>query len=185
MNKEVKKRLRLEYKAKRAAMTAEEKRESDYVITQTVLNSGFYADSQELLCYVSTDSEIDTKNIIAEALECGKSVFVPKCTEQKGVMRFYRIKSSDDLVSGKYGIMEPADTDDDNEWKSSPKKALCIVPALCCDRSGNRLGYGGGYYDRFLREFGGMKVCLCYRRFADVDLPLEEHDVLCDAVIKG
>ena len=185
MNSELKKRLRFEYRAKRAQITADEKQMSDSAITQAVLSNCLYIQAQELLCYVSTDDEIDTKSIIFDALMRGKKVFVPKCTEQKGVMRFYRINSFDDLKIGKYGILEPVDTDFDNEWRQSKKNALCIVPALCCDSSGNRLGYGGGYYDRFLSGFNGKKICLCYSRFADVELPLEKHDILCDVVIKG
>ena len=154
-------------------------------ITRAVLSSDFYADAQQILCYVSTADEIDTSAIISDALERGKAVFVPKCTEQKGIMRFYRIRSFDDLKSGKFGIPEPVNTEPDNEWHQDANTALCIVPTLCCDRLGNRLGYGGGYYDRFLRGFNGKKLCLCYARFADVQLPLEEHDVVCDAVIKA
>lgn len=185
MNKEVKRRLRLEYKAKRSRIPADEKRERDLKITQTVLNSAFYAEAREVLCYVSTDDEIDTKGIISDALSLGKKVFVPKCTEQKGIMRFYQITSFDDLKLGKFNIPEPLNSYDDNEWQHSGKKVLCIVPALCCDRFGNRLGYGGGYYDRFLSGFDGKKLCLCYACFADVQLPLDEHDVFCDEVIKG
>ncbi len=185
MNKELKRQLRVEYRAKRVQIPAEEKRESDFNIAQEFLNTDVYLQAQELLCYVSTKDEIDTREIIADALRKGKKVFVPKCTEQKGVMLFYLIGSFDDLKVGSYGIFEPVNTSVDNEWSQTDKKSVCVVPALCCDRSGNRLGYGGGYYDRFLRNFNGKTVCLCYSRFSDVDLPFEEYDVPCDMVIKG
>ena len=159
--------------------------QSDIAITNALLGSVIYNESQELLCYVSTADEIDTVGIISDALERGKSVFVPKCTDQKGVMIFYRISSLDDLHVDRYGIREPIDTCAEKAWAQSDKSALCVVPALCCDSNGNRLGYGGGYYDRFLRGFSGKTVCLCYSRFSDIKLPVEEHDVICDAIIKG
>lgn len=185
MNKEAKKQLRSEYRAKRAQIPIGEKCKRDAEIADKFLNSDIYGQSNEILCYVSTKDEIDTRGIIITALECGKKVFVPKCTEQKGVMRFYRINSFADLKAGNYGIFEPTNTNSDNEWKPSNCSTVCVAPALCCDKSGNRLGYGGGYYDRFLREFNGKVVCLCYSHFSDVDLPVEAHDVPCDEVIKA
>ena len=185
MKTEVKRQLRLEYRAKRAQIPEEEKRASDFKITREFLNTDVYLKAQEILCYVSTKDEIDTSGIISDALKNGKKVFVPKCTEQKGVMLFYRISSFDDLKVGSYGIFEPVNVCPDNEWRQTTKMSVCVVPTLCCDSAGNRLGYGGGYYDRFLRDYDGKTVCLCYSRFSNVDLPIEENDVPCNIVIKG
>lgn len=185
MNKKVKKQLRLEYRTKRAQIPETEKRKSEFNITQSFLNADVYLEAQEVLCYVSTKDEIDTRGIISDALRNGKKVFVPKCTDQKGVMLFYRIDSFDDLKEGRYGIFEPVNISADNEWRQTDKKSVCVVPALCCDRFGNRLGYGGGYYDRFLHNFNGKTICLCYSVFSNVDLPVEEYDIPCDIVIKG
>ncbi|MBR5273409.1 MAG: 5-formyltetrahydrofolate cyclo-ligase [Clostridia bacterium] len=181
---QIKKKMRGEYAAMRVAIPVNEKKERDLNIAQQLFNSQYYKSAQEILCYVSTENEIDTKLIITDAIKRGKSVFVPKCMEQKGVMRFYLIHSLGDLKSGKYGILEPDCTTAD-EWHKSNENTLCIVPALCCDGNGNRLGYGGGYYDRFLCDFTGIAVCLCYAEFSDVDLPCEQYDVACKVVIKG
>ena len=185
MNNEVKKQLRAAYRAKRAQLSAEEKCMSDSKITRELLSSALYAEAEEILCYVSTDDEVDTRAIISDALTRGKSVFVPKCTEQRGVMLFYKIASLDDLKIDSYGILEPINPTPRSEWRQTGISSLCIVPALCCDRSGNRLGYGGGYDDRFLSRFNGKTVCLCYARFSDADLPVDDHDIPCDAVISG
>lgn len=185
MSKEEKKKLRIEYRTARAKISNDEKQKKDFEITQALLINDAYTKAQEVLCYVSTGDEIDTRGIILDALRRGKKVFVPKCTEQKGVMKFYKINSFDDLSTGKYGIPEPINTADDNEWQRGNDASVCIVPTLCCDRFGNRLGYGGGYYDRFLNDFNGKTVCLCYSQFSQADIPLEEHDVPCDIVIKG
>lgn len=185
MNKEAKKQLRVEYRTKRAQFSAEEKQKSELNITRIFLNTYEYLQAQEILCYVSAKDEIDTRAIISDALKNGKKVFVPKCTEQKGIMFFYRINSFDELKSGRYGILEPTKTTIENEWKQTASNSVCVVPALCCDRAGNRLGYGAGYYDRFLQNYKGKTVCLCYSRFSDVDLPVDENDIPCDIVIKG
>ena len=144
--------LRLEYRTKRAQLPSEEKLASDLQITRLVLENKAYDEAQELLCYVSTADEVDTRAIISDAFARGKSVFVPKCMEQRGVMNFYRIRSFDDLSLGKYGIPEPMNIQPDNQWQPSGNNAVCIVPALCCDERGNRLGYGGGYYAAHWRE---------------------------------
>lgn len=183
MINEEKKKLRIEYRAARAKISGDEKQKKDFAITGNLLTNEVYTKAQEVLCYVSTGNEIDTRGIILDALRCGKRVFVPKCTEQKGVMKFCRINSFDDLCVGKYGISEPINTADDNEWQQSDEASVCIVPTLCCDRLGNRLGYGGGYYDRFLNDFNGKTVCLCYSQFSQAEIPLEEHDVPCDIII--
>ena len=181
---EIKKGLRREYISKRDDIPVSVKKERDFNIAQQLLESDLYNQAQEILCYVSTEKEIDTRAIVDSALQDGKSVYVPRCTEQRGVMRFYRISSYDELKSGKYGILEP-DANDGAQWRQCDRNALCVVPALCCDRFGNRLGYGAGYYDRFLADFKGGTVCLCYSEFSDVDLPLDEYDIPCKVVIKG
>lgn len=185
MYKDLKKKLRLEYREKRKQIPVGEKKKSDADITLRLLSSELYTQAQEILCYVSTGDEINTRDIISDALCRGKAVFVPKCTEQKGVMIFYKISSFDELRVERYGLLEPTNTSCSNAWSQSDKPALCVVPTLCCDRFGNRLGYGGGYYDRFLRDFNGKSVCLCYSRFSNVELPVEEHDVPCSDVITG
>ena len=109
-----------------------------------------------------------------------KSVAVPLCDTDKCTMEFYSISSFDDLESGAYGIYEPKKeclkiTADEN--------TVCIVPGLAFDKSGFRIGFGKGYYDRFLSEFKGESVGLCYDEcFSDI-LIKDKFDMCVSAVI--
>jgi 5-formyltetrahydrofolate cyclo-ligase len=98
-----------------------------------------------------------------------KRVALPRC-EGDGKMNFYYINSVNDLKKGAYGIQEPNEKCALFEGRDS---ALCIVPALSYDKHGHRLGYGGGYYDRFLSKFSGKTVGICY----------EEN--ICDSLMHG
>ena len=82
---------------------------------------------------------------------------VPKCIS-KGIMEVYKIRSFDDLEPGKYGILEPKEGCE----KISPKAIhLALIPCLSCSMKGERLGYGGGYYDRYLQQITGTQAVLC------------------------
>ena len=127
--------------------------------------------------YVSTEIEVDTKELLKWCFEHGKTSAVPVSGDSE--LTFYPIRSFDELSVGRFNSMEPVD-------RSSPavpdKDSLCIVPALCCDRIGHRLGYGRGYYDRFLESFPGRSVIVCYSDFV-MNVPTEPHDRKADEVI--
>ena len=120
---------------------------------------------------------LDTKELLKWCFEHGKTSAVPVSGDSE--LTFYPIRSFDELSVGRFNIMEPVD-------RSSPavpdKDSLCIVPALCCDRIGHRLGYGRGYYDRFLESFPGRSVIVCYSDFV-MNVPTEPHDRKADEVI--
>lgn len=171
--------LRKLYKSVRNSFNNYEKSLIDEKIFTQFINSDLYKNSISLLIYVSSKGETDTFNIINYALANGKSVAVPYCEDE--MMIFYNINSLDDLREGAFGIPEP-----------DPKKctavcdfsdAVCIVPALSFDFFGNRLGYGGGYYDRFLSENSVITVGLCRERSLCPCLPSEEHDIAIDYIL--
>ena len=91
-----------------------------------------------------------------------------------------RIRSLDELRAGKYGILEP---DAAAEELPPEQIGLIIVPALACDRQGYRLGYGGGYYDRFLSHTGAVRMALCAEARLLSRLPHEPFDMRCNYVI--
>lgn len=128
---------------------------------------------------MGTEDEINTKPIIEDILKRGKRAGVPKCIS-KGIMEVYEIHSMDDLAPGKYGILEPVDTCE----KISPKEIdLALIPCLSCGRDGHRLGYGGGYYDRYLNQVKGTLAVLCRRALMCDEIPTEDHDKNMDFVI--
>jgi len=178
--KEEKTMMRNHYRSMREKMTPAFKRNLDVEIASRFLCSVEYMTAKTLLIYVAKASEIETRDIICAALALGKQVAVPKC-EGQGIMKFYLITSLDDLKTGFKDILEP-DTD-----KCRPltdfSDSVCVVPGLSFDPHGQRLGFGGGYYDRFLKDYNGISAGLCYSSFIKWDLPAEQHDVPVDILV--
>lgn len=171
--------LRARFKEMRKGLSEDYRRKMDFEIESRILCSAQYSEADLILTYVSVGDEPDTLGIIHAAFANGKKVAVPKC-EEKGRMDFYVIKSTDDLKKGKYGLSEP-DTAKCKKAEIS-EKTLCVVPALCFDAKGYRLGRGGGFYDRFLKEFKGKSVGLCYNSFLRLSLPKDDFDVPVDII---
>ena len=177
----LKMRLREEYRAKRTALTEEDKRRRDERIAKTVRSLWQYRDNDLLLTYVSTPIEVDTRIIIETALQDGKTVAVPRCVPQTRNMEFYRIHSLEELESGSFGVLEPLPNKDNLVEDFS--RGLCLVPAFCYDFLGYRLGYGKGYYDRFLSGFGGNMIGLCYSDCIRHRLPHGRFDRAVELIV--
>lgn len=165
--------------AERAAQSAAEKSEIDRCITVQVLAHPSYLQASCVFCYVSTPQEIDTHELLCRTLADGKALCVPLCGA-RGVMTARRIRSLDELREGKYGIPEP---DAAAEEIPPEQIGLIIIPALACDMQGYRLGYGGGYYDRFLSHANAVRMALCAEARLLPVLPREPFDERCDYII--
>ena len=148
--------------------------EADAAICRLVTNSPAYQKARTIFCYVGSDREIDTTALLRSAFQDGKILAVPLCTTP-GIMEARQVQGFSDLVSGKYGILapklhcplvEPQDFD------------LAIVPCCTGNAKGQRLGYGGGYYDRYLPRMSCPTMLLCRSRLVTEDIPVEDHDVL-------
>lgn len=127
--------------------------------------------------YVSVGREIGTRELIRSLLERGSRVCVPK-VEGRGIMKAVEISSMSELAPGTWGIPEPPDRPGiDPEIIQA-----CIVPCLMCSREGSRLGQGGGYYDRFLKKSGAVRIGLC-REQRIGPVPMELHDQYLDYVV--
>ncbi|MBR2152054.1 MAG: 5-formyltetrahydrofolate cyclo-ligase [Clostridia bacterium] len=158
--REYKKNLRTRYKNERLKLSPTEKQNLDEGVFNRFLKLNQYASSTTILAYVSTNIEVDTRKIIERALEDGKRVAVPYCVPDTRLLEFYLIDSLDDLMPGAFGVLEP--TPDPEKRLIDWEKSLCVVPGLCFDFNGYRLGFGKGYYDRFLSEYTGIRVGICY-----------------------
>ncbi len=170
----IKTELRQKYRSLRQAMPPEIKDQRDEAIADQVRRLWQYENNDVLLIYVSTAIEVDTFRIIRRALADGKRVAVPRCVPDTRNMEFYYIQSTDELEPGMFGVLEP---------KVCPEKmhrpndrGLCIVPAFSYDWNGYRLGYGKGYYDRFLSRFEGNIVGICYSDCVQRTLPHGRYD---------
>ena len=161
--------------------SAEEKKEADMKIFENLITSCLTEKAELVLTYVSYRDEADTLKLIEYLLAEGISVAVPRCRKQ-GQMDFFTIKSFDDLKPSFMGIPEP-------EYSESTlvrdfTGALCIVPGTAFDLKGNRTGYGGGYYDRFLsREKDIVTAGICYSPLIFDEVPSEPHDISVDYII--
>lgn len=169
-------------KTKRSALDIQEQNRIDMAILQNVISMSEFQSCGMLLTYVSMEDEVNTRDIIEFALKNGKKVAVPRTIPAEKVMEFYEIESLDELTPGKYGIPEPNANPDKKVMK--PYRALCLVPGLSFDLTGNRLGYGGGYYDRYLEEFTGVTVGLCRSQMlSKTTLPHEAYDIRVRLVV--
>ena len=170
----IKTELREKYRAIRDGMTPEFKDETDRAIAKQVRRLWQYKKTDTLLIYVSTAIEVDTHGIIRQALEDGKKVAVPRCVPGTRNMEFYYIHSIDDLQPGMFGVLEPVP--DEANLLTDMEHGRCIVPAFSYDWQGFRLGYGKGYYDRFLSRFEGHIVGICYSSCVQRSLPHGRYD---------
>lgn len=177
---EYKKTLRRELKFGRKQMPEEQRLALSDGIAQRFLSCDVYRNCDTLLCFVSTGIEVDTTRIIETAFSDGKRVAVPRCVPGTRDMDFCVISSLSELVSGAYGIPEPPSG---CEVINGGGHSVCIVPGLAYDISGYRLGFGGGYYDRFLPGFRGVSCGVCYEGFILKKLPREDCDVAVDMLI--
>ena len=153
--------LRKKYKQIRREMPENIKKSRDKNIFLKLINLDAYKKSRIVLTYVSTDIEVDTMEFIQYALNDSKIVAVPRCIDGTRDMTFYIIESVDDLEPGAFSVLEPVP--ERCRVLCDFNGAFCIVPALVYDRYGYRLGYGKGYYDRFLSAHPDMhRVGICY-----------------------
>lgn len=166
--------LRQKYKALRAAIPPQEKDRLDEAILARVTSLWQYQRARTLLTYVSTPIEVDTRRLIVRALADGKCVAVPRCVPGTRHMEFYRIASLDELEAGTFGVMEPVPREENRLTNFSG--SVCLVPALSYDWRGFRLGYGKGYYDRFLSKYTGSMIGICYSACVQQTLPHGRFD---------
>lgn len=172
--RELKQALRKEMIALRKAMDTEYKYAADLDIfnqTRQLIDK-----ASAVFTYASTYIEVDTRMIISYCLERGIPTALPVSGDCE--LEFHYIKSIEELQKGRFNIDEPPP----NRPAFADSETLCIVPALCADGVGLRLGYGRGYYDRFLNGFTGTSVILCYKSFKRI-VPAEPHDIKADITI--
>lgn len=129
-----------------------------------------------VLIYVSTSEEVDTIKLIKYFLKY-KKVAVPKV--ENNIINFYYINGFNDLKNGYFNIMEPITSKKVIDFS----KSLCIVPGICFSKDGYRIGYGGGFYDRFLSNHKVYSIGLCYKECFVEKIDVDEYDKKVDIVI--
>lgn len=173
-----KKALRARIREKKRAMTEEEIVSRSLALTEKFLKTDAYRQAKTIYGYLSYNQEVRTRPLLAQALKDGKAVAVPKVCGQE--MRFILMTDLDAVAKGYAGIPEPIA---DGPAAQDPT-ALVLMPGLAFDRQGHRLGYGGGFYDKFLAaEPDHPKIALCYDFQLLPALETDSHDIPVDLVI--
>lgn len=200
--------IRKESLRMRDALTEQERNGYSLEIVKNLTSLTCYQKADALLTYVSFRSEVDTLGLIRQAILEGKHVFVPKV--QGWEMEFYRITNLAGLQTGYQGILEPeAETDasywkylngmqgshpetySQNEMETIPHTLLCM-PGAAFDKKRHRIGYGGGFFDRYLGKLAAYQeegmvhlttIALAYACQVLDEIPWESHDVLPDMIL--
>lgn len=137
--------------------------------------------SKTVLTYVSSlENEVDTLGLIRDCLGSGRLVLVPVAQPCRRLV-WSRVDSLGELAPGTFGVLEPVVTA--LRPVAPPPEAVAIVPGLVFTPQGHRIGFGGGYYDRFLSTFAGVKVGVAYALQMAPSVPVEPHDVAMDIVV--
>ena len=184
---QMKRELRAQLKAQRAALAPKERASIDAKIAEQVRALPQWVDAEVVCAYASFADEVDTWGLIESAWASGKTVVLPRVVEGTRLMRWFIVNSRDELVRSAWGIEEPAIREErevDVQALSRERPTVALVPGLAFDARGYRLGYGGGFYDCFLNGFGGLSLGLVRSAFFfDMLTVLEPHDLAVDAVV--
>ena len=170
--------LRKEIREKKRAMTEEQIVAASERLGELFLASDAYKQAKTIYGYLPYNQEVRTVPMLQQALLDGKKVAVPKCYGDE--MRFIYLDDLSKVEKGYCGIPEPID----DEPIADDKTALVLMPGLAFDPQGHRMGYGGGFYDKFLeQEPNHPTIALCYDFQMLEHLETEEHDIPVDTVL--
>ena len=169
--------LRKNYKIIRSNIVDRYKK--DQTIFEQIINNTFVKGSKLILIYFSNQDEVDTNGLIIFFLSLHKLVAFPKVIGKEIV--FYYINSINDVKTGKFGIKEPITGSKVLDYSDS----VCIVPGICFDKNNYRIGYGGGYYDRFLKDYNGYTIGITYNECLVDKIDIDSYDVKLDKVISS
>ena len=178
--KEVKKKLRNQYKQYRLDLPSDVKADFDKKICDALMQLVSFRHSETILMYAPLEGEIDVMPIAVRALELGKRVAFPRCVEDPRNLDFKYISTLDELKSGSYSIAEPTE---EMESVTDYSRSICIIPGVVFYDYGFRVGYGKGYYDRFLSAYDGTKFGLAYSECILGEVPRGRFDRHVDILI--
>jgi len=176
-----KKSLRKIMKERLAALSDKEIKEKSEEITDRLFMSDEWKQAKTIGITISRPREVDTKRIIEKAWKFGKKVAVPKCYPEDKTMVFRLINSFSQLENVYYNLFEPIEKDTEEINKNDID--LIIVPGLAFSERGERLGFGGGYYDRFLMDYNNKFLSLAFDIQIISMIPMDKHDIIIPKII--
>jgi len=173
----MKSELRKQVLQEMRAIPREQKQAMDQALTERLLHHPFYQEAKVVATYLSFPHEFQTQGLIEQALKDGKKVLIPK-TYPKGLMDFV-VYDPQQLVKTSFGLLEPQG---ELEVVDASQIDLIHVPGLAFTREGYRIGYGGGYYDCYLKHFSGHTLSVIYPCQVQDFIP-ENHDIPVQEVL--
>ncbi|MBQ7793240.1 MAG: 5-formyltetrahydrofolate cyclo-ligase [Clostridia bacterium] len=174
----MKSELRKEFIKKRILIDTLTRADFGRMIWERVKALDVYKSAENILCYASVGYEVDTYNLMRTILADGKKLYLPRCEVETHSIIPCQVYDLAELEKGAYGIPEPS-----GEGVSPSVFDLVIVPAVAFDRSKARLGYGGGYYDRFLPKTDAIKCLIAFRAQEAQKIPCEKTDIPMDMIV--
>lgn len=175
----IKEVIRERMRRRRKTLTYEQVHEKSETIRYKLEGKKAFKDAETIMMYISAYKEPETLPVIEHLLENGKRVIVPvSSTETNTIVPTY-IESISELEKGAYGILEPTIIRPVNKDDIE----VIVIPGIAFDMHRNRLGFGKGYYDKFLEDTNAKKIALCYDFQIIDDLPVDEHDIPMDLIL--
>lgn len=181
--RERKNAIRAEYKERRRSMDTDIRKDRDRRICEYAVGLVSFRFAEYVLLYAATEDEIDVYDVARIALERGKKIAFPRCNKENHTMKYHIVESLDQLAPDSYGIREPAADLPVYDPETDTGSAICFVPGLVYDKAGYRLGYGKGFYDRFLSSFKGSSVGVVYSDFILPEVPRGRYDMRVDILL--
>ena len=175
-----KKEMRKKMLSLRDSLSEKERMEKSREIAKRLFTLEEFQKAEVVLSYQSFRSEVETTEMNQKIRESGKSLYLPKTYADRKEMAFYRVYSDADLIPGYQGILEPQEKEPFTEKLASlkPEKVLMLMPGAAFDDKGNRIGYGGGYYDRYLESHPQLHtLALAFDMQVLFEVPAEEQDI--------
>lgn len=185
----IKSELRKAYLAHRDNIPEKGRSHRSIRACERIVNMDEFHSADIILSYYPIGSEADSRSIMEAALTQGKKVALPVCIPKTRTLEWHIVDDLDDMVEGYANIPEPPrDPSTEVDPSSFAKdEAIAIVPGVAFDRNGYRIGYGGGYYDRFLSRFEGPTIGFAFEEQIADDLKgsgaIEDHDVAMDSLV--
>lgn len=182
---ETKSCIRKQILVRRNELSQEERKDKSRIITEKLLALQEYWKAEAVLGFLGYGSEVETLSFLEKAVLDGKRVYCP-VSEPDGTMEFYRFTGRNALREGYKGIMEPSREAElfDRKQPKEEGHSLMIMPGVAFDKKCHRIGYGKGFYDRYLASFApDFTAAVCFSCQIVEALPTEEHDFIPDMVL--
>ena len=173
--------LRKKYLEARRALSPQDAADRSAAVIERLESLAAFKRARAVLSYVSSkDNEVDTHSLIGRMLNKGRTVLVPIAQPDRA-MEWSKLETLDELAPGRFGILEPRM--ESRRLMAPPPDSIVIVPGVAFTTDGHRIGYGGGYFDRFLASYKGTSIGVAFDLQIMEPIEMLTHDIPVDLVV--